>query len=159
MSRLSTAICVFPVIILLMPLSGCQFRYDLHLSGQLLVGPDQHPVQGAVIKVGQRVCHTDHDGHWQLELSIGQRNVKKTSLGIVPANSEEIVIEFDEQRVVVPFPVFQKPKSGIDIYCSVLTIVNAEPARAVGEQATANAAQSTATEWTANRIVASSQSQ
>lgn len=124
-SRRLVSVCLAAVM--LAPCSGCQLRYDIHLSGRLLAGPDQSPVHGAVITVDDATCNTDSNGEWQLELTIMQGHVKKTSKGVVPDGDEyNIRIEFDGQELTVPFPTFQVPKKGIDIYCSVLMVVNAE---------------------------------
>lgn len=123
-------------LVVLLSLPGCSYLYSVHLEGQLLIGPNQNPIQGAKVTLFEgkqdiKNVVTDAQGCWRMDshLSPGDFGDPKDGRQKYQPRGVTVMqlrIEFDGRQVVIPFPTVYAVKGSTDIQASILTILDAE---------------------------------
>ena len=124
-------------------LTGCSKYYDLHIDGQILAGPDQTLVAGVKVTLfaGQAeyaTTTTDEEGRWSMThlISAGEFDPAKDGKQEQHIREDfpyQFRIEAGDRNFLAPLPRVFAPKSGKDIFASVLVVIDAELERRTQE--------------------------
>ncbi|MFN0197835.1 MAG: hypothetical protein ACKVT0_13910 [Planctomycetaceae bacterium] len=119
-------------------ISGCSYKYDLHLEGQIVRGKKQTPVEGAKITLfagseEYETCESNRNGRWKLRHALDESDFESTQNGKKRLRTEtefplSIRIETKDDTIVIICPNVAIPESDRDIHAFVLAVLNAENA-------------------------------
>ncbi len=121
------------LVALCLALSGCSFVYNIHLDGQVLAGADHLPLANAKITIFRGTSEmatatTSASGRWSVVFTVSDNlfladSAGRYVMGGGNPRSPELRVELGGKQTVVPFPLVYEPKSGKDIFTSVLLVL------------------------------------